>query len=115
MFVPTLMPLIDAVPQLEDGMHNTVVEYFPLGGEDELLRRCEELFLSEEGTRGMLDMRRKRLEQDGEPGGFFALRALCPIEAGDYLYLRGVPKLGAPEQESMTARMMEANRLLNNE
>lgn len=29
MHVPTLLPLIDAVPQVEDGTHNTVLQYFP--------------------------------------------------------------------------------------
>ncbi|RHW73992.1 hypothetical protein DPX39_020019900 [Trypanosoma brucei equiperdum] len=115
MFVPTLMPLIDAVPQLEDGLHNTAVEYFPFSDEETLLKQCKDLFLSEGGTNEMRELRRRCLAQEQGAGAFFALRALCPIEEGDYLYVRGVPKLGAPEQESMTVRVMEANRLLNNE
>ncbi|KAH8616532.1 hypothetical protein ERJ75_000470600 [Trypanosoma vivax] len=115
MFVPTLMPLIDAVPQLEDGSHNTVVEYFSFTSEENLCRQCDELFLSKEGTDGMKVLFRGQASAGGKSGGFFALRALCPIDEGDHLYLRGVPKLGSPEQEAMTARLMEANRLLNND
>lgn len=113
MFVPTLIPLVDAVPQVEDGTHNTVVEYFPheKGGRREaLLQRCRELFLPEDEA----PLMEAGMSQSGG-GGFFALRALCPIEEGDHLYLRGVPKLGDAEQESMTARVMEANRLMNND
>ncbi|KEG08258.1 hypothetical protein DQ04_07611020 [Trypanosoma grayi] len=108
MFVPTLMPLIDAVPQVEDGSHNTVVQYFPYNGSSELAQQCRELFLPDEAARAMDAL---QLKADG----FFALRALCPIDAGDHLYLRGVPKLGDAAHESMAAQVMEANRLLNND
>ncbi|ORC87158.1 uncharacterized protein TM35_000231290 [Trypanosoma theileri] len=110
MFVPTLIPLIDAVPQVEDGLHNTIVQFFPYNDDKEALKQqCREMFLSEEETLAV----EKSLPNSG--GGFFALRALCPIEKGDYLYLRGMPKLGDAEQESMTVKVMEANRLMNND
>ncbi|KAF8298070.1 hypothetical protein TcYC6_0076130 [Trypanosoma cruzi] len=113
MFVPTLIPLVDAVPQLEDDAHNTVVQYFPHDRSDKesLARRCRELFLPEEEMRAM----EARLSQGDGDSGFFALRALCPIEEGDHLYLRGVPKLGDAGKESMTVKVMEANRLMNND
>ncbi|RNF07351.1 uncharacterized protein Tco025E_07386 [Trypanosoma conorhini] len=113
MFVPTLIPLVDAVPQMEDDTHNTVVEYFPYDGRcpGALAQQCRELFLSEEEGRAM----EAQLSQGTGDRGFFALRALCPIDEGDHLYLRGVPKLGDAAKESMTVKVMEANRLMNND
>lgn len=133
MYVPTLIPLVDAIPQLEDGLHNTVLEYFPFTGEAALRRQCEELQLppSEEAREesvgeaeaplpgGVAPLRRseeqQRMNMRGLQGsGFYALRALRPIEEGDLLYLRRFPTIPSDmENQEMNARVLDANRMLS--
>ncbi|RNF01586.1 hypothetical protein TraAM80_06886 [Trypanosoma rangeli] len=111
MFVPTLILLVDAVPQLEDDNHNTMVQYFPYDKSrtNVLAQQCRKLLVSED-ERGAMEV---HLSEETGDCGWFALRALYPIEEGDHLYLRGVPKLGDTAKELMTVRVMEANRLMN--
>lgn len=120
MHVPTLMPLIDCVPQVEDETHNCLVQYFPFpknlraeereAEESRLLKEwASELRLSQES--GAAAFNRDRLRG----GGMFALRAIRPIEPGDVLYLRHYAPEGDVQQNGMTANVIEANRLLHHE
>lgn len=103
--VPTLLPLVDAIPQLEDGNHNVLVEYFPFEGVEVLQRQCKELGLP------VSEMDPNAVRQ----AGFYALRAMTKLTEGDYLYARGWPKTLHPAEEQTTASMLEATRLINNE
>jgi hypothetical protein len=80
MYVPTLMPLIDAVPQIEgDYYHNCLVEYFPFTGEDSLRTTCRDVLdIPVEMDSNMLE----------KCGGFFALRAMRRLEPGSCLFNR---------------------------
>jgi hypothetical protein len=104
---PTLIPLVDAIPQLEDGNHNVMVEYF--AGP-----RC-----SNEGSLSAIcrDINVPRAEMDVSQlkNGFFALRAIAKLSEGDYLYHRGYPKTLRPDEEALSANMLEASRLMQNE
>ncbi|KPA84235.1 putative mitochondrial hypothetical protein [Leptomonas pyrrhocoris] len=132
MYVPTLVPLVDAVPQLEDGNHNTVVEYFPYKDVETLRSQCTELgirffekgkeapIVTEEAPSGQGVMQKINVEHElMDPallrgGGFVALRALRPLEEGDVLYLRRFPdSLNRADQRKIDAQMMDANRLLS--
>lgn len=131
MYVPTLVPLVDAVPQLEDGSHNTVLEFFPFKDVETLRSQCDELriryfekgkeppIVEEEVPSGQGVTQRINLEHELmdstllQGGGFVALRALRPLEAGDVLYLRRYPDLSIRADEHMiNAQVMDANRLL---
>lgn len=121
MFVPTLMPLIDSVPQMDDGSHNTVVEYFPYVNESTLAQQCAELGLthykSESGSlcQGGVDESNNPLlgECVRRESGFFALRALQSFEVGDVFYLRRYPRDGSVDKAVAQARLMEAQCLLS--
>lgn len=127
MFVPTLLPMIDAVPQVEDGTHNTVLQYYPLGtlGGDSLVKAL--LDIAEELRIPMSTNPSEMLNENGEKvyplfdisklrgGGLFALRAIRAIEEGDVLYLRHYPADGDAATHGMNANVMEANRILSHE
>lgn len=119
MFVPTLMPLIDCVPQLETGNHNTTVEYFPYRGISELKVQCAELHLplnesASQGADGHL--RRPLMSPDRlQGGGFFALRAIQCIEEGNVLHLRRYPADGRVEEGAMQASVQQASEILSRE
>lgn len=132
MFVPTLMPLIDCVPQREDGDHNTTVEFFPYTNEEALKAQLRELRIPFHEGSGELPAVAERVLHSGavervvnvehalmdldllRGGGFFALRALQPLEPGDVLYLRRYPWLGGDVGEQQkNAQVAEANRLLS--
>ncbi|KAK7197761.1 hypothetical protein NESM_000728500 [Novymonas esmeraldas] len=132
MHVPTLVPLVDAVPQLEDGSHNTVLEYFPYSDLATLRRQCTELQIpffhtgqestavAQEGrtAQGLTQtINTEHVLMDPallKGGGFLALRALQPLEAGDVLYLRRYPDVAERAgQRMIDAQVMEANRLLS--
>eukprot|EP00796_Vickermania_ingenoplastis_P001939 gene1939-1177_t len=131
MYVPTLMPLVDCVPQVEDDTHNTVVQYFPFPAgttaarEAKLLEMAEELRIPMRGGSSGAPPRApvgsETKEQDMfrmeklEGGGLFALRAIRPIEPGDVLYLRHFPAEGDAAQHGMNANVIEANRLLSHD
>ncbi|KAG5475449.1 hypothetical protein LSCM1_03569 [Leishmania martiniquensis] len=134
MYVPTLVPLVDAIPQLEDGSHNTVLEYYPYSDVATLRAQCEELQIpffekGKEEPRVTQETRTVRgvsqtISAEHElmdpallaGGGFFALRALQPLSVGDVLYLRRYPDVGCRGGERMMgAQMMEANRLLTHQ
>lgn len=102
---PALIPLIDAVPQLEDGNHNVLVEYFSGPScTTSLSSICRDINVP------IAEMDASQLKN-----GFFALRAISKLSEGDYLYARGYPKTTKPEEESMTANIVEATRLMQNE
>ncbi|CAJ1028182.1 conserved hypothetical protein [Leishmania braziliensis MHOM/BR/75/M2904] len=132
MCVPTLVPLVDAVPQLEDGSHNTVLEYFPYSDVAALRVQCEELLIpffdkskeelivtqrthAAQGVSRRISVEHELMDPALlEGGGFFALRALEPLGVGDVLYLRRFPDVGVRAGErKMEAQVMEANRLLS--
>jgi hypothetical protein len=134
MYVPTLVPLVDAVPQLEDGNHNTVLQYFPYKDVDTLRSQCTELgirffekgreapIVSEEVPSGSGVTQKINVEHElMDPtllkgGGFVALRALRPLEEGDVLYIRRFPDLSVRANEHMiNAQVMDANRLLSHD
>lgn len=112
-YCQTLMPLIDAVPQVENGLHNVLVDYYPgnvCSDERKLKGVCHDLQIPYSeldllpGSPAMIPQR-----------GFFALRAITRIQEGDYLYIRGLPKGINPEEDAATANMIEATRLMDNE
>ncbi|KPI89918.1 hypothetical protein ABL78_0990 [Leptomonas seymouri] len=132
MYVPTLVPLVDAVPQLEDGNHNTVLQFFPFRDVETLRSQCEELqilyfekgkeapIVTEEVQSGQGVTQSINVEHElMDPallrgGGFVALRALRPLEAGDVLYIRRFPDLSIRASEhTINAQVMDANRLLS--
>lgn len=132
MYVPTLVPLVDAVPQLEDGNHNTVLEYYPYTDVEMLRSQCAELgirffekgkeapIVSEEVETGQGVTQKINVEHELmdpallQGGGFVALRALRPLEEGDVLYIRRFPDLSIRADEHMiNAQVMDANRLLS--
>eukprot|EP00388_Colpodella_angusta_P048972 GDKK01077927.1.p1 GENE.GDKK01077927.1~~GDKK01077927.1.p1 ORF type:complete len:164 (-),score=27.21 GDKK01077927.1:69-560(-) len=102
-FVPALMPLIDCVPQREDGLHNTLVEYYP----DSELTHSRKLQLMKE-----LDI--EELDAPDKMGGLLVLRAISVIEEGDYYSLRSWPKTPHADQEIISSNVIEAARLMNN-
>ncbi|EPY23092.1 hypothetical protein STCU_07873 [Strigomonas culicis] len=125
MFVPTLMPLIDAVAQKEDMSHNTVVEYFPYKGPEALRAQYRELQLPfyEDDAKPLVQERQggdsvvntdcKLMDEERlrRGGGFFALRAMERLEPSDVLYVRQFPREGWDNSEQlMASQMMEANR-----
>jgi hypothetical protein len=103
---PTLIPLMDAVPQLEDGNHNVMVQYYsgPRCRSEELLSICREINVPLE-----------EMDVSQLHNGFFALRAISKLSEGDYLYARGFPKTLRPDEEAHSANMLEATRLMQNE
>ncbi|GET89870.1 hypothetical protein, conserved [Leishmania tarentolae] len=132
MYVPTLVPLVDAVPQLENGSHNTVLEYYPYTDVATLRAQCEELNIPffEKGKEEPIVAQETRtargvaqhINVESElmdpallkGGGFFALRALESLDVGDVLYLRRFPDvLNRAGERMMDAQVMEANRLLS--
>ncbi|KAG5501565.1 hypothetical protein JKF63_03395 [Porcisia hertigi] len=132
MYVPTLVPLVDAVPQLEDGSHNTVLEYCPCSDTATIRAQCDKLqipyfekgreepIVTEEahtarGVSQKINMEHELMDSSLlNGGGFFALRALAPLAVGDVLYLRRFPDAGGRAGERMmNAQVMEANRLLS--
>lgn len=134
MYVPTLVPLVDAVPQLEDDTHNTVLQFFPYKDVETLRSQCDELgirffekgkeapIVSEEVASGQGVVQKINVEHELmdpallEGGGFVALRALRPLEEGDTLYLRRFPDVSVRANERMiNAQVMDANRLLSRE
>lgn len=102
-FVPALMPLIDCVPQREDGLHNTLVEYYP---ESELSHSKRVQLMQ------ALDL--EELDAPQNMGGLLVLRAISAIEEGDYYTLRSWPKTAHADQEIISSNVIEAARLMNN-
>ena len=102
-FVPALMPLIDCVPQREDGLHNTLVEYYP----DSKLTNTNKIQLMKE-----LDL--EDLDAPSGMGGLLVLRAINAIEEGDYYTLRSWPKTAHADSEIISSNIIEAARLMNN-
>ena len=104
MFVPALMPLIDCIPQLETGHHNCMVEYYSdarLASGGGRVALAEELEIPE-------------LEAPIGKGGLLVLRAITPIEQGDYLTIRSWPKTEHHDQEVINSNVIDAARLINN-
>lgn len=130
MFVPTLIPLLDCVPQMEDGSHNAMVQFFPYKGDDVLREQCRELQIPfferggtpleltyEETAQGL--MQKSNMDQElMDPAllrgaGFFALRAMQPLEVGDVLFVRRFPREGMNVEDAVKANMTEAARLMS--
>ena len=102
MHVPTLMPLIDAVPQLEgEDYPNTLVQYFPFEGAAKLAQSCAEMSIPVEMDANLLE----------KCGGFFALRAMTRIEPGAHFYLRRFVSLKAADKDQFN--MLHANQMLS--
>lgn len=112
MYVPTLIPMVDCVPQVEDDTQNTVLQYFPYpttGVSEWWSGLRNELLIAKENA---VDISHFPV---GSGGGLFVLRAIRLIEEGDVLYLRHYPPEGDAAQANMNANVIEANRLLSHD
>lgn len=103
LFAPTLIPLVDCVPQEEVGYHNVMLDYHSADDLQGNPRLWQELEITPAEVRP---------EVIG--AGMFSLRAMEQMDPGSILVIRGWPKTEEVDNESIKNQIMEQTRMMNN-